>query len=85
MAERLDAADNLINDRTALHQFLDEPGLGVACPRIGQHPSGGWPGEASFFVLGVGAPPRSPWAANSSKMPIVWCGPDAVPQLFLLP
>jgi len=54
-------------------------------PAFGQHPSGGWPGEASFFVLGVSCAAAQSLGRKFEQNAILWCGPDAVPQLFLLP
>jgi hypothetical protein len=56
----------------------------AAIPGTGQHPTNGWPGEPSFLVLGV-----TRWAAQGlgrqfEQNAIVWCGPDAVPELILL-
>lgn len=51
---------------------------------IGQHPSGEWPGEPSFLVLGISLAAAKELGARYEQNAIVWAGPDAVPQLVLL-
>ena len=80
--ERLDEADNL-ERQAALHQFLTRQGWSCL-PGMGQHPTGGWPGEASFFVLGLGRAAAQSLGRKFEQNAVVWCGPDAVPQLLLL-
>lgn len=50
----------------------------------GQHPSNQWPGEASFLVWGLALETARALGARHHQNAIVWCGPDAVPQLILL-
>ncbi|OTP76420.1 hypothetical protein PAMC26577_11050 [Caballeronia sordidicola] len=50
----------------------------------GQHPSGDWPGEPSFLVLGVSLDAAKEVGARYKQNAIVWCGDDAVPRLILL-
>ena len=40
---------------------------------------------ASFFVLGVSCAAAQSLGRKFEQNAILWCGPDAVPQLFLLP
>ncbi len=51
---------------------------------IGQHPSGEWPGEPSFLVLGIALEAAKSLGNKYEQNAIVWCGSDAVPQLILL-
>ena len=51
---------------------------------IGQHPSGEWPGEPSFLVLGLSLDAAKELGARYEQNAIIWAGPDAVPQLVLL-
>ena len=51
---------------------------------IGQHPSNLWKGEPSFLVMGVSREAAKALGVRHEQNAIVWCGPDAVPQLVLL-
>ena len=51
---------------------------------IGQHPTNGWTGEKSFLVLGLSREDARMLGALHEQNAIVWCGPDAVPELVLL-
>ena len=52
---------------------------------IGQHPTNTeWPGEASFLVLNLSLEAAKLLGAQHDQNAIIWCGPDAVPQLILL-
>jgi len=51
---------------------------------IGEHPSGDWPGEASFLVLGLSLEAAKSLGQRYEQNAIVWCGADAVPKLVLL-
>lgn len=51
---------------------------------IGQHPSNKWRGEPSFLVLGLSLEAAKALGVTYGQNAIVWCGPDAVPQLILL-
>lgn len=51
---------------------------------MGQLPSGEWPGEPSFLVLGVSLDDAKELGTRYRQNAIVWCGDDAVPQLILL-
>ena len=51
---------------------------------IGQHPSGKWTGEASFLVWGLSLETSKALGSKHDQNAIVWCGPDAVPQLITL-
>ncbi|WP_454719494.1 MULTISPECIES: DUF3293 domain-containing protein [Cupriavidus] len=60
-------------------------GLGLAAiDGIGQHPSGGWPGEESLLVLGLALDAARALGARHGQNAIVWSGADAVPRLILL-
>ena len=51
---------------------------------IGQHPSGNWPGEPSFLVLGLALEAAKSLGKAYEQNAVVWCGADAVPKLVLL-
>ena len=51
---------------------------------IGQHPSGPWLGEPSYLVLGLSLEASKNLGISYEQNAIIWCGPDAVPQLILL-
>lgn len=51
---------------------------------IGNHPSGDWPGEPSYLVLGISLEAAKMLGKQYEQNAIVWCGSDAVPQLILL-
>jgi len=51
---------------------------------IGQHPTNGWPGEASLLVLGLGLDEAKALGRQLGQNAIVWSDADAVPQLILL-
>jgi hypothetical protein len=67
----------------ALERELQTRSLGFI-DGIGQHPSNQWPGESSFLVLGLSLEAAKALGAKYEQNGIVWCGPDAVPQLILL-
>ena len=51
---------------------------------IGRHPTNGWRGEQSFLVLGLSLEDARMLGIHHEQNAIVWCGPDAVPELVLL-
>ena len=51
---------------------------------LGIDPSGDWPGEESVFVPGLSLDRAKLLGSEFGQNAIVWAGPDAVPQLFLL-
>ena len=51
---------------------------------IGQHPLGTWPGENSFFVLGLTLKAAKIVGVRHRQNAIIWCGQNAVPQLIML-
>jgi hypothetical protein len=51
---------------------------------LGQHPSNGWQGEASFLALGVTRDQACHLGTRFEQNAIVWAGADAVPRLLLL-
>ena len=51
---------------------------------IGQHPSGQWPGEASFLVWGLSLEAAKALGIRHEQNALIWCGLDAVPQLITL-
>lgn len=50
----------------------------------GKHPSGNWPGEASYLILDISVDESKELGNKYEQNAIVWCGADAVPQLVLL-
>ena len=51
---------------------------------VGQHPSRDQPGEPSFFVLGLALEAAKSLGKAYEQNAVIWCGPDAVPNLVLL-
>ena len=51
---------------------------------VGQHPSGSWPDEPSFLVLGLELEAAKSLGQSLEQNAIVWCGANAVPELILL-
>lgn len=51
---------------------------------IGRHPSGSWPAETSYLVLGLPLSAAKTLGEKYRQNAILWCGPDAVPELILL-
>ena len=62
---------------------LQQHGL-IYIKGIGQHPTNGWTGEQSFLVLGLSQEDAKMLGVRHEQNAIVWCGPDAVPELVLL-
>jgi hypothetical protein len=50
----------------------------------GQHPSNGWPPEASFLVFGIDLGPARDLCSQLQQDAFVWADQDCVPQLILL-
>ncbi len=69
--------------QTALSEELTLKGLRFISG-VGQHPSGQWPGEPSFLILGLSLEAASQLGVQYKQNAIVWCGNDATPQLILL-
>jgi sugar phosphate isomerase/epimerase len=51
---------------------------------IGKHPSGDWPAESSYFVLGLSLEAAKALGKKYDQNAVIWCGSDAVPELLLL-
>jgi hypothetical protein len=78
----IDAEANTLR-QAAFEDELNREGLRFI-EGIGEHPSGHWPGEPSFLVLGLPLDAAKQLGARHEQNAIVWCGADAVPQLILL-
>jgi hypothetical protein len=50
----------------------------------GKHPTGDWPAEKSLLVMGLPREAAMSIGRQYEQNAIIWCGPDAVPQLVLL-
>ena len=55
-----------------------------AVPGIGCHPTGTWPGEASYLVPGLTRVGAQELGRKFQQNAIIWAGSDVVPQLLLL-
>ena len=79
------ALDDSANDarQAVLTRELHQHGL-THIKRIDQHPINGWPGEQSFLVLGLSREDARMLGARHEQNAIVWCRPDAVPELVFL-
>ena len=51
---------------------------------MGKHPSGHWPGEASFLVLGLSQPRARALGERHEQNALIWIDDSAVPRLMLL-
>jgi Protein of unknown function (DUF3293) len=78
----IDAETNALR-QTALGGELNREGFRFI-EGMGEHPSGQWPGEPSFLILGLPLDPAKQLGARHEQNAVVWCGADAVPQLILL-
>ncbi|MDN7179919.1 DUF3293 domain-containing protein [Caballeronia sp. SEWSISQ10-4 2] len=78
----IDAKSNALR-QTALADELHREGLRFI-EGIGEHPSGQWPGEPSFLILGLPLDAAKQLGARHAQNAIVWCGADTAPQLILL-
>jgi hypothetical protein len=69
--------------QAALSRDLKQLGVGHL-DGVGEHPSGNWPPEPSFLVLGVSLDDACAVGRRHEQNAIVWSGRDAVPHLILL-
>ena len=81
-SQRLDAAVNSRRQQQ-LREELTRVGF-QQVPGHGRHPSNGWPAEDSVLALGLDRDAAMESGHRWEQHAIVWCGPDAVPQLLLL-
>ena len=51
---------------------------------LGEHPTNGWPGEASYLIFGLTLEAAKMLGMRLEQNAIVWTGADTVPQLVLL-
>ena len=72
-----------IQRQTALAQELTVQGR-LAIPGIGQHPTGDWPGEPSYWVPGLTREAAQKLGVQFQQNAIIWAGSDALPELILL-
>ena len=82
LGRRLDATQNT-HQQAALAAELEECGYPVL-RGTGLDPTGAWPGEPSFLVLGMGLEAARSLGRQFRQNAIVWSGADATPQLILL-
>ena len=78
----IDAKSNALR-QTALADELKREGWRFV-EGIGEHPSGRWPGEPSFLILGLPLDAAKQLGTRHGQNAIVWCGANALPQLILL-
>jgi len=81
-SQAFDPATN-IQRQSALARELKSRGL-TCIEGIGQHPSNEWPREPSFLVLNLSLEAAKVLGVQHEQNAIIWCDPDAVPQLILL-
>jgi hypothetical protein len=81
-SRELTDAENAVR-QTDLAAELKRRGLSYL-EGVGQHPSGGWPGEPSFLALGLALEAAKSLGKDYEQNAIIWCGADAVPNLVLL-
>jgi hypothetical protein len=51
---------------------------------VGRHPEGGWPAEPGFLALEISRATAKALGERYEQNAIVWCGPDAIPELVLI-
>jgi hypothetical protein len=79
------AASDEINAQTNGQLMADLRGRSLTVLEgVGQHPSGNWPGEPSFLVLGLDLEASKSLGRKYEQNAIVWCGEDAIARLVLL-
>jgi hypothetical protein len=66
-----------------LARVLAQRGL-TTIDGLGEHPTNGWDGEASFLALGLALDDAIQLGKQHGQNAIVWAGIDAMPQLILL-
>ena len=82
LGQLLDAGVNA-DLQAALASELRQRSL-VFVEGVGQHPTGQWPGEASFLVWDLSLMAAQTLGSKYDQNAIIWCGLDAVPQLIVL-
>ena len=82
LSKQLSETDN-VNRQSELSAELKRRSLSIR-EGVGRHPSGDWPGEPSFLVLGLSLEAAKSLGMAFEQNAIIWCGPDAVPNLVLL-
>jgi hypothetical protein len=56
----------------------------IAIGGLGQHPTGQWPAEPSFLVLGLSRAGAQQLGRQFEQNAVLWANADATPQLLLL-
>ena len=51
---------------------------------VGRHPAGGWPEEPGYLALGLSLTAAKALGKRHRQNAIIWCGPEAIPELILL-
>jgi hypothetical protein len=51
---------------------------------VGRHPAGGWPAESGFLALEISRATAKALGEKYEQNAILWCGPDAIPELVLI-
>jgi hypothetical protein len=74
------AACRQLRDR--LREYVSRPDQIIE--GAGSDPSGCWPAEESFLVLGLGLEASRMLGGEFRQNAIVWAGEDAIPRLILL-
>lgn len=69
--------------RQVLLRELEQMGLPFYLG-VGEDPSGRWPGEESFLVLGITLEDAKNLANRFGQNALLWSGPDGIPRLILL-
>ncbi|HPF72478.1 MAG TPA: DUF3293 domain-containing protein [Xanthomonadaceae bacterium] len=82
LGAKTDAVENA-GANEELAAWLQEQGLAFETG-IGEHPSGQWPGEASFLIHGLSLETAITLGEQVRQNAILWAGNDGVPELVLL-
>lgn len=77
--------DDDANTERQLELARELAGLGLTfLDGVGTHPAGGWPPESGYLVPGLSLAAAKALGERHEQNAILWCGPDAVPELVLL-
>ncbi len=82
LGERAEEAVNARRQEALLAQITRQ--RHVAIDGIGQHPTGGWPAEPSYLVLGISREAAQRLGNQFEQNAILWADGGAVPELILL-
>lgn len=81
-SQPLSEADNAVRHRVLAEDLMARHFTFVE--GLGEHLHNEWPPEPSYLVFGMDKAEARATGARYQQNAVIWCGPDAVPQLLLL-